>query len=65
VAGISFQKHALYPLVIGACAGLTVREPTIGLLVVVLAVGDAYSQSASTGPRRSSRHLNGDRRGKP
>jgi hypothetical protein len=26
---------------------------------------DAYSQSASTGPRPSSRHPNGDRRGEP
>ena len=46
-----FQSYELYPLVIGACAGLV--------------VGDAYSQSASTGPRPSSRHPNGDRRGEP
>ena len=60
-----FQNYALYPLVIGACAGLAVRELAIGSLVVVLAVGDAYSQSASTGPRPSSRHPNADRRGEP
>jgi hypothetical protein len=59
-----FQSYALYPLVI-ACAGLAVRALAIGSLVVVLAVGDAYSQSASTGPRPSSRHPNGDRRGEP
>ena len=60
-----FLNYELYPLVIGACAGLAVRELAIGSLVVVLAVGDAYSQSASTGPRPSSRHPNGDRRGEP
>ena len=60
-----FQNYELYPLVIGACAGLAVRELAIGSLVVVLAVGDAYSQRASTGPRPSSRQPNGYRRGKP
>ena len=60
-----FQNYELYPLVIGACAGLAVRELAIGSLVVVLAVGDAYSQRASTGPRPSSRHPNCDRRGEP
>ena len=44
-----FQTYELCPLVIGASAGLAVRELAIGPLVVVLAVGDAYSQSASTG----------------
>src|SRR5688572_32878120 len=38
-----FQNYAPYPLVIGACAGLAVRELASGPLVVVLAVGDAYS----------------------
>jgi multiple sugar transport system ATP-binding protein len=60
-----FQSYALCPLVIGACAGLAVRELAIGSLVLLPAVGDAYSQSASTGARPSFRHPNGDRRGEP
>jgi hypothetical protein len=71
-------------VVIGACAGLAVRELAIGSLVVVLASEQSQgwrlcscsaattdglwtrtAQSASTGPRPSSRHPNGDRRGEP
>jgi hypothetical protein len=70
-------------VVIGACAGLAVRELAIGSLVVVLAVGATTgvatllmrrttdglrtrtAHSASTGPRPSARHSNGDRRAEP
>jgi len=52
VAGISFEH-------------MTKRYPDGFEAVVVLAVGAAYSQSASTGPRHSSRHPNGDRRAEP
>jgi hypothetical protein len=65
VAAISFEHMTKrYPDGFDAVKDVNL-ELAIWSLVVVLGVGDAYSQRASTGPRPSSRHPNGDRRGKP